>query len=101
MRPAFAHRVGQVFLGLVKPLHQLAIARRFLDRVEVGALDVLDNRDFQHFRIVKFPHDHGDLVQLRHLGRPPAPFARDDLEMPLGVRIGAHDQRLDDPLLAH
>ena len=42
MAAAFAQCGGQFFLGMAKAIHQLAIARGLLDRVQVGPLDVLD-----------------------------------------------------------
>jgi hypothetical protein len=78
---------------------QLAITLRLFDRVEVGALDVLDDRDFQHLGIVEVPHDDGDLVNLGPLRGPPAPFAGNDL-IAVARRAGPDDQRLDDTLFA-
>ena len=40
-------------------------------RVQVGALNVLDNCDFQNFGIVKIAYNNRDFVQLCHLGRAP------------------------------
>jgi hypothetical protein len=64
---------------MAEPVHQLSITLRLFDRVQVGALDVLDDRDFQHLGIVEVPHDDGQFVNLRPLGGPPAPFAGNDL----------------------
>jgi hypothetical protein len=71
MAPALAQRLGQLFLRMTESGHQLPEAQRLFDGVQIGALDVLDDRDFQHFRIVKVPHYNGNFVQLRQLRRPP------------------------------
>ena len=58
---------------------QLLVAERFLDRVEVGALDVLDDRELERGAVVDVAHDDRDLRQPRALRRAPAAFAGDDL----------------------
>src|SRR3546814_7163237 len=75
----------------------LAIGLRLLDRIEVFALDILDQRDFQRFRLVEIPDDGGDAVKLRALRRPPPAFSRDDLEP---AAMGTDDDRLDHSALA-
>ena len=99
--PALAQSLGQPVLRVIEPVHQLPVAHRLLDRVQIGALDVLDDRDFQNLGIVEVAHQNRNFVQLRHLGRAPAAFAGNDLEHlgPSGIR--AHDQRLDDSLLGN
>jgi hypothetical protein len=68
-----AHRVGNVaaaarqgsgelLLGMAKAVHQLAVGQRLLDSVQVGALDVFDDGDFQHFFIVIVPDQHRHLM---------------------------------------
>ena len=34
---------------MAEVVHQRAIAVRFFERIEIGALDVLDNRELQRF----------------------------------------------------
>ena len=74
---------------------QPLIARRLLDRVEVGALHVLDQRELQRLGLAAGPHDNRHLVQPGLLRRPPAPFAGDDLEP---VTDRAHQQRRHDSM---
>ena len=86
MAPAFAHGGGELFLRVAEPVHQLAISLRLFDRIEVGALDILDDRDFENFGIIEIPHDDRNLVDLRPLGGPPTAFAgeRSDSRHPSG-----------------
>src|SRR5262249_51497613 len=48
-----ADDLGQLLLAVVEALDQLAITGGFFDGVEVGALDVLDDSDFENFFVVE------------------------------------------------
>src|SRR5690606_18848390 len=96
MAAAFVERLGQTFLRVAETVHQLAEGGGLFDRVQIGALDVFDQRDLEHLGIVKFPDQDRQLMQLRNLGSAPATFARDDLvEIGFG-RVRPNDQRLQD-----
>ena len=71
--------VGDLFLRQVKLVGQPAVRVRFFDRVEVLALDVLDQRDRQQPVVWNVADDDRDLEQAGALRGAPAPFARDDL----------------------
>ncbi len=92
VRAALAHLPGDVFLGLVELGPEPLVAARLVDRRQVGALQVLDQRDLQRFEIVEGPHHHRHVVQLRLLRRAPAPLAGDDL---VGVGIARHRPHQD------
>ena len=77
--PALAESLGQPLLGVAEAVHQLAIALRLLERVEVGALDVLDDGELQHLGVVEVSEDRRQRVDAGELRRPPAPLAGDDL----------------------
>ena len=79
MAAALADDLGQLLLGVAEALDQLAIAGRLLDRVEVGALHVLDDRELEHFLVVELAHDDRHRVQAGLLRRAPAALAGDDL----------------------
>ena len=49
MAAAARQSFGNLFLGMAKSVHQLAIGQRFFDRIQLGALDVLNNRDLKYF----------------------------------------------------
>ena len=87
-------------LGMAEALHQLLVAARLLHRVQVGALDVLDDGDLQDLGVVEVAHDRGNLVQLRALRGPPPTLAGDDLVAVRVTRALPEDQGLDDPFLA-
>src|SRR3546814_11884567 len=67
------------FLGMAELIDETLVGFRLLDCVEVLALNVLDDRDFQRFDIVEIADEGGNLVEPRLLRRPPAPLAGDDL----------------------
>ena len=52
---------------------------RLFDRIEIGALDVLDDGKFERGTIIDLAHDDRDFGQPCPLRRPPAPLAGDDL----------------------
>ena len=93
---ALVQRLGQLFLRVTETVHQLAVRGGLLDGVQVGALDVLDDRDLEHLGVGKVADDHRKVVQLGDLGRAPAAFAGDDLEKPAAIRVRADDERLQD-----
>ena len=72
---------------------------RLFERIEVGALHVLDDRELERFLVVDLADDDRHFVQPGPLRRAPAAFAGDDLE---NVRILArpHQQRLHHALFA-
>ena len=74
------------FLRVAELVDQPTIADGLLDRVQVGALDILDDRDFERFALVQFAHDRRDIVEAQALRRTPAPFARDDFVTAVGDR---------------
>ena len=60
---ALADDLGDLFLAVAELVDQRAIAFRLLERIEVGALHVLDDRELQSFRIGRFDDDDRHLVQ--------------------------------------
>ncbi len=98
---AFAERAAELFLRVTEFLDEPAIALAFFDRVEVLALDVLDQRDLGRAAIVHLADDHRNLVQLRRLRCTPAPLAGENLVASRIRRIAAHEDRLQNAFLAH
>ena len=78
--------------------HEHLIALRFLDRVQILALEVFNHRQLHRLAVVGFDDDSRHLAQPRHPRRAPAAFARDDLIV-AGLEL-AHRQRLNDAVLA-
>ncbi len=71
-----------------------------LDGVEIGALDILDDGEFERLGVGHLAHHHRHVVELGHLGRAPAPLARDDLELICHALHRAHQDGLQNALLA-
>ena len=97
MAAALADDVAEIGLGVVVLVDQLLIALRLLDRIEVGALHVLDDGEFERGAVVDVAHQHRDVVQPGALRRAPAPFAGNDLVSAVGLAANQH--RLDDAVL--
>ncbi len=88
---------ASLLLRVVEFLDQLLIAGRFLDRIEIRALNVLDERELGDLLIAQIADDHRDVVQACALGGPPAPLAGDDL-VTAALAIRAGDNRLHQAL---
>src|SRR6185312_7477805 len=80
MAARFVNQSGHPFLGVAVLLDQLAVAFGLLERIEVLALDVFDQREFGQCRFVDFANDRGNCMELRPLGSPPAPLSGNDHE---------------------
>jgi hypothetical protein len=100
MRAALADDLRDVVLAVVEFLHQRQVAGRLLDRIQVGALHVLDDGEFERLRVGRLHHRDRHLVQAGALRRAPAPLAGDDLEIVGLAAHAAHHDRLDDAALA-
>ncbi len=57
MAAALADHLPEVGLGMAVIVDELLVAHRLLDRIEIGPLDVLDDRQFQRRTVVDLPHD--------------------------------------------
>ena len=95
MAAALAQDLRQFALGIGEIAHQPLVAGCLLDRVEIGPLDVFEDREFQGGPVVDLDDDHRHLIEARPLRRPPAPLAGHDLEGTGHVGQGPHDDRLD------
>ena len=100
MRAAFADDFRQLRLGIAKIGPKPLIAARLLDRVEILALDVLDDRQFQSFAIIGFVNDDGNIGETRELGGAPTPLAGDDFIGVGDAGDGPDDDRLNNALFA-
>ena len=93
MAPRLVDDPGKLFLGMGKLVDEALIGLRFLDRVEILPLDILDQRNFERLLVGEVADDRRNFVEPRPLRRPPTPLAGDDLET---VTVGTNDDRLDD-----
>jgi hypothetical protein len=64
--------------------------------LRIGALKILDQREFENFQVGCLPNDGGRLGQTDFLGRAPAAFAGNELKATVDR---PDDQRLDDAAL--
>ena len=92
-RPVPAHRARDRFLRELQLIAQASLGLRFLDRVEVFALDVLDERHLEQSIVRNIAEHHGNLQEAGALRRAPPALAGDDLDSPVDP---SDDDRLDD-----
>jgi len=89
-------------VGQVEFVDQALQRLRFLQRIEVFALDVLDQRHRDHGAVIDHPHHCRDFTQAGTLRGAPAAFAGDDFvgaaTASVGAGVLAHDNRLDHAL---
>ena len=79
LRPRPTDPLGELVVGAAEVLEQLAVGRGLLERVELGAVEVLQQRVPEHVVVVGLPHDRGDRVEAGLLRRTPAALAHDQL----------------------
>ena len=94
-RPAFPDTSGDIFLTQGEFFHQPLIRLRFLDRVQVLSLDILNQRDFHGFLIREFPYDHRNFFQSGCFGGSPPSFTGNNL---VTVILFLNDERLNNPV---
>ena len=95
-RPATPHFERNIFLPHSKFISQSRVALGFFDWVEIGALQVFDQRKFENFQVVSCPDNgrhRGKTEFLR--GAPPA-LAGDQFKSRAHL---ADDQRLNNAVL--
>ena len=93
----FADALGDFLLLQTKFLGQSRISLGLFERIEILALEVLDQGHLEHVAVRGIAHDHRHLRQLQ-LGRgPPAALAGDELVFAVDE---THDERLDHPVFA-
>ena len=66
-------------MGQREVLDELLVRRRFFERVELFALDVLDDRVLEHRGVVCDPNDRGNRLKADSARRAPAALAGDQL----------------------
>src|ERR1041385_96168 len=79
-RSILSNRVGYLLLSEAELVEQTLIAARFFDRVEVGALQVLDEGKHEHCLLVEVPHDRLNVGPSKVGRGSETPFPRDELE---------------------
>ena len=94
-----ADPLGDRVLGQPELVDQPLVRRRLLERPQVGALQVLDQRALQRRALLDVLDHDRDLVQPGALRRPPAPLAGDQEVAAVGAR--PHHQRHDHAVRLH
>ena len=93
--PRTSDPLGELLVGAGEVLEQLAVGRRLLQRVELGAVEVLQEGVAQHVGVLGLAHDRRDRGQPGLLGGPPSTLAHHQL---VGLRTRlAHHHRLEQP----
>jgi hypothetical protein len=77
--PALSNPRGHLLVGQPEVLDELLVRRSFLNRVEVLAVEVLDERLGDTGDFVSCPHEGWDTLEPGPSGCTPPPFASDDL----------------------
>jgi hypothetical protein len=85
--------VADILVTEVQFLCQALEGQGGLNRIEILALDVLDERDFEEAVILDFANYHRDGLQLGELGRSPSALSGDKL---VSVAQAAYHDRLND-----
>src|SRR5438034_6770234 len=96
-RPALPHPLGQLVLREPALVDQVAVRLGFLQRGQVLALDVLDQRELEAVLGPRLAHDHRDPLEPGAQRGAQPPLARDQLVAP---RDAARDQRLEESVAA-
>ena len=86
----------EAVLGEPEFVDELAIGIGRLDRVEVFALEVLDQGELELIAIGELAHESRDAVEPGGLGRPKPPLTGDEL---VAVDRLGHEDRLEDAVL--
>ena len=96
-RARLADALGDVLLGEPELVDQLAVGQRLVDRVEVRALQVLDERDLELVAVGELADERRDPLEAGEAGRTHAPLAGDEL---VAVERLGHEDRLEHAVLA-
>ncbi len=96
-RPRTTDQIRELSLCETELVQELAVGRRRLDRIEIGALEVLDESELE-LRAIGQLSDHGrDPLEPGELRGAKAALSSDQL---VAVERLGHEDGLDDPVLA-
>ena len=91
-------RLGDVVLGQAEIAMEPFVRAGLLDRIEVLALEVLDQREFEHLSIARLANDGRGLGELKLTRGAPPTLTGDQFVF---VADLSDDQRLDDATLTN
>src|SRR3546814_7153478 len=78
MATGLAHKTAKRLLAMAEFSNQFPISFGLFDRIKVLALDILNESDFQRFRIVEIANNGWNAMELGPLSGPPASLAGND-----------------------
>ena len=61
MAAAFADDFAKIVLGIPVLRNQLFVSERLFERIEVGSLDIFDDRDLERRPIIHIANDHRNI----------------------------------------
>src|SRR6185437_2817265 len=100
VRPALAGDACDFFLRMIELADKALIAARFLDRIEILALHIFDQRDFERLAVRGLAHQHRHFGELRRRRRAPAPLPGENLELAGTLGMRPYQERLEHALHA-
>src|SRR5215469_2116073 len=96
-RTTFPDVLRNIFLAKVKLFSQAPIGICLLNRIQILALEVFDQSQFEDVTIGGLADDHGSFLQSQLAGGSPSAFAGDDFAFTVNF---SDDKRLNDPVLS-
>src|SRR5258706_1881270 len=75
---ALAHLLGDLLLGVAEAVQQLVIGRGLLDRVQIRALNIFDDRKLERLSVRNVADYDRYFVEFGKLRRTPATLAGND-----------------------
>ena len=100
MTAAFAYDLGDLLLRVVMLGKQPLIGFRFLDRAQIFALKIFNERKFQNGAVINILNDHRHVMQACQLRGTPSPFTGNDFKTVIDGIGRPNDQWLEDSLAA-
>src|SRR3546814_20098647 len=82
MATGLAHKTAKRLLAMAEFSNQFPISFGLFDRIKVLALDILNESDFQRFRIVEIANNGWNAMELGPMSGPPASSAGNDMVAP-------------------
>src|SRR3546814_17843728 len=82
MATGLAHKTAKRLLAMAEFSNQFPISFGLFDRIKVPALDILNESDFQRFRIVEIANNGWNAMELGPLSGTPASLAGNDMFTP-------------------
>jgi hypothetical protein len=96
MAAALADDFGQIALRIAKFSAEFFITQSFIKRVQIRALNILDNGDFERLLVIGLDGQNRHFMKAGALRRPPAPLSRDDFISIRDAGNGPRQDRLND-----